>query len=144
MRKKVGRHPEQAINQDLLWHRARLTLVPEYCTRAQIKDREKVTNKMYGCNSDISSHFFRIFNLRPSTSRGKLRKWDVSLKTSQWVSFFGEILEQVWFRKTRLYTNFPTKNVTIFPVTPSVTPLYLSSPCTYSCTLRNKFIQSYN
>jgi len=35
-------------------------------TRAQIKDPEKVTNKMYGCNTDISSHFFRIFNLRPS------------------------------------------------------------------------------
>jgi len=37
-------------------------------TRAQIKDPEKVTNKMYGCNTDISSHFFRIFNLRPSIS----------------------------------------------------------------------------
>jgi len=35
-------------------------------TRAQIKDPEKVTNKMYGGNTDISSHFFRIFNLRPS------------------------------------------------------------------------------
>jgi len=30
MRKRVGRHPEQAINQDFLWHRARLTFVPEY------------------------------------------------------------------------------------------------------------------
>jgi len=37
-------------------------------TRAQIKDPEKVTNKMYGCNTDISSHFFRIFNLRPSNN----------------------------------------------------------------------------
>jgi len=35
-------------------------------TRAQIKDPEKVTNKMYGGNTDIPSHFFRIFNLRPS------------------------------------------------------------------------------
>jgi len=39
----------------------------EYHTRAQIKDPEKVTNKMYGCNTDISSHFFRIFNLHPSS-----------------------------------------------------------------------------
>ena len=29
----------------------------------------------------------------------------------------------IWFWKTRLCTNFPTKNVTIFPVTPSVTQL---------------------
>jgi len=35
-------------------------------TRVHIKDPEKVTNKMYGCNTDISSHFFRIFNLHPS------------------------------------------------------------------------------
>ena len=35
-------------------------------TRAQIKDPEKVTNKMYGGNTDIPSHCFRIFNLRPS------------------------------------------------------------------------------
>jgi len=35
--------------------------------RAQIKDPEKVTNKMYGCNTDISSHFLWIFNLCPSS-----------------------------------------------------------------------------
>jgi len=38
-------------------------------TRAQIKDPEKVTTKMYGGNTDIPSHFFRIFNLRPSKQK---------------------------------------------------------------------------
>jgi len=41
-------------------------------TRAQIKDPEKVTNKMYGGNTDIPSHFFRIFNLRPSNTPSTL------------------------------------------------------------------------
>jgi len=35
-------------------------------TRAQIKVLEKETNEIYSCNTDISSHCFRIFNLRPS------------------------------------------------------------------------------
>ena len=37
-----------------------------WLTRAQIKDPEKVTNRVCGGNTDIPSHFFRIFNLRPS------------------------------------------------------------------------------
>jgi len=35
-------------------------------TQAQMKDMEKEANKMYSCNTDISSHCFRVFNLRPS------------------------------------------------------------------------------
>jgi len=31
------------------------------------------------------------------------------------------VCSQIWFRKTRLYTSFPTKSVTILSVTPSVT-----------------------
>jgi len=41
----------------------------------------------------------------------------------------------IWFRKTKLHTNFPKKVVTIFPVTPSVTLLYLSSFYVYSNAL---------
>ena len=56
----LGFTAHNCVPNTTIWH---------FATRAQIKDPEKVTNKMYGCNTDISNHFFRIFNLRPSTNK---------------------------------------------------------------------------
>ena len=36
----------------------RIALLLSYCTLAQIKDPEEVTNKMYGCNIDTVSRSF--------------------------------------------------------------------------------------
>ena len=50
------------------WGDSTIPVLASYCTttRTQIEDPKKVTNKMCGCNTDISSHFFWIFNLRQS------------------------------------------------------------------------------